>query len=155
MTIIVIGFCATLHLHSQEALDYGKILGEWEMEVDSEGEYFYLSFTIDKTGDGLEGKISESSGFFSEVPLENITFDESHLRFEMNIPTPPDGYENLVKADLELVDGRLEGTLSVESLGISAAAIATKKVTVRRRIHRVIYPIQDAGGESLWRLGKP
>ena len=48
MAIIWTGFCATLFLHSQDTIDYGKILGEWEMEVDAGGEYFYLSFTIDK-----------------------------------------------------------------------------------------------------------
>ena len=33
---------------SQEAPDYGKILGDWDMEVDAEGEYYYLSFNIEK-----------------------------------------------------------------------------------------------------------
>jgi len=126
--IIGIGFCLSFHLSAQDIVDYGKILGDWDMEVDAGGEYFYLSFSIEKIEDGLKGSISESSGFFSDVSLENIEFDGSHLRFEMNIPTPPDGYENLVKSDLELVEERLEGTLSVESLGISAAATATKKI---------------------------
>jgi hypothetical protein len=97
------------------------------MEVDAGGEYFYLSFSIEKTDEGMKGAISESSGFFSDVPLENIEFDSTNLSFEMNIPTPPDGYENLVKTTLELIEGKFEGTLSVESLGISAAATATKK----------------------------
>ncbi|UCE39753.1 MAG: hypothetical protein JSV17_09675 [Candidatus Aminicenantes bacterium] len=127
IVIIWAGFCATLHLHCQDTAEVGKILGDWEMEVDAGGEYFYLSFFIEKTDSGFKGAISESSGFFSEVPLENIEFDGSHLRFETNIPTPPDGYENLVKADLELAEEKLEGTLSVESLGISAPATATKK----------------------------
>jgi len=127
IAIIWIGFCASFHLNGQDTVDYGKILGDWEMEVDAGGEYFYLSFSIEKTDDGLNGSISESSGFFSDVPLENIEFDGTHLSFETNIPTPPDGYENLVKSYFELVEGKLEGTLSVESLGISAAATATKK----------------------------
>lgn len=125
--IFWIGFFSSSLLSSQEAADYGIILGDWEMEVDAGGEYFYLSFSLEKTDAGLKGSISESSGFFSDVPLENIEFDGINLRFEMNIPTPPDGYENLVKTDLELVEDSFEGTLSVESLGISAAATATKK----------------------------
>lgn len=127
IAIIWIGFCASFHLNGQDTVDYGKIIGDWEMEVDVGGEFYYLSFSIEKTDEGLKGSISESSGFFSYVPLENIEFDSTHLRFETNIPTPPDGYENLVKSDLELVEGKLEGTLSVESLGISATATATKK----------------------------
>jgi len=127
IAIIWIGFCASFHLNSQDTVDYGKILGDWEMEVDVGGEFYYLSFSIEKTDEGFKGSISESSGFFSDVPLENIEFDGTHLSFETNIPTPPDGYENLVKAELILVEGKLEGTLSVESLGISASAAATKK----------------------------
>jgi hypothetical protein len=45
----------------------------------------------------------------------------------MSIPTPPDGYENLVKTELEWIGGKFEGTLSVESLGVSASATVTKK----------------------------
>jgi len=127
MAIIWITFCALPHLSGQGTVDHGKILGDWELEVDAGGEYFYLSFSIEKADEGLKGSISESSGFFSDVPLENIEFDGKNLSFEMNIPTPPDGYENLVKTDLELVEGKFTGTLSVESMGISAAAAATKK----------------------------
>ncbi len=125
--ILWVVLCTTNHISGQERVDYDKILGAWEMEVDSGGEFFYLSFSIEKTEEGLKGSISESSGFFSDIPLENIEFNGTNLSFEMNIPTPPDGYENLVKADFEFIEGKLEGTLSVESLGASASATATKK----------------------------
>lgn len=125
--LFLIGLCVPLHLSGQGSADYDKILGDWEMEVDAGGEYFYLSFSIEKIDSEIKGSINESSGFFSDVSLENIEFDGSQLTFEMNIPTPPDGYENLVKAEFDLIEDRLEGTLSVESLGISAAASAIKK----------------------------
>lgn len=125
--IVGIGFCASFYLNSQESADYGKILGDWEMEVDAGGEYYYLLFSIEKADGELAGTISESSGFFTDVSLKNIEFDGEKLSFEMTVPTPPDGYENLVKAELEWVEGKLEGMLSVESLGISASASATKK----------------------------
>ena len=111
----------------QEAADYSIILGDWDLEVDAGGEYFYLSFSLEKTEEGLKGSISESSGYFSEVPLQNVGFDGTNLTFEMSIPTPPDGYENMVKTELELSGGMFSGYLSVESLGISAAAKASKK----------------------------
>ena len=114
-------------LNGQEQVDYANILGDWEMEVDAGGEYYYLLFTIEKADGELAGTISESSGFFTDVSLKNIEFDGENLSFEMTVPTPPDGYENLVKAELEWVEGKLEGMLSVESLGISASATATKK----------------------------
>jgi hypothetical protein len=120
-------FCCSF-LEGQDQLDLKKILGDWNMEVDAGGEFYYLSFTIEKTDGELSGKISESSGFFSDIPLENIEFDGTNLSFEMTIPTPPEGYENLVKAELELVEERLEGMLTVESLGASASAVAVKQI---------------------------
>jgi hypothetical protein len=122
-----IGFCAFSFASSQDSVETANILGSWDMEVDAGGEYFYLSFSLNQADEGLKGAISESSGFFSDVPLENIQFDGQNLSFEMNIPTPPDGYQNRVKSTLSLIDGKLEGMLSVEALGISAAATATKK----------------------------
>jgi hypothetical protein len=112
---------------SQEQVDYEKILGDWDLEVDAGGQYYYLYFTIEKTDGELKGTIGESSGFFTDIPLKNIEFDGSNLLFEMTIPTPPDGYESLVKAEFELVEERLEGQLTVESLGVSASAVATKQ----------------------------
>jgi hypothetical protein len=120
-------FCCSF-LEGQDQLDLKKILGDWNMEVDAGGEFYYLSFTIEKTDGELSGKISESSGFFSDIPLENIEFDGTNLSFEMTIPTPPEGYENLVKAELELVEERLEGMLTVESLGASASVVAVKQI---------------------------
>jgi len=125
--LICVGFCAFPLVNGQDPVDYAEILGEWDLEVDVGGEFFYLLFSIEQTDGGMKGAINESSGFFSDVPLENIEFDSTNLSFEMNIPTPPDGYENLVTTTLELIEGKFVGTLSVESLGISAAATATKK----------------------------
>jgi hypothetical protein len=125
--IVCVGYCIPPCMSGQEMISEDKILGDWEMEVDAGGEYFYLSFSLKKTDEGLKGTISESSGFFSSVPLQNIEFDGTILRFEMSIPTPPDGYENLVKTELEWIGGKFEGTLSVESLGVSASATVTKK----------------------------
>lgn len=126
--VVFICFFSFPFLNCQDQVDYGKILGDWEMEVDAGGQYYYLSFTIEETDGELSGTISESSGFFTDVPLENIEFDGRNLLFEMTVPTPPDGYEDLVKAELELVDERLEGMLTIESIGISASAVATKQI---------------------------
>jgi hypothetical protein len=125
--LIGIGLCAFSFGGSQDVDETAKILGRWDMEVDAGGEFFYLSFSLEKTGEGIKGMISEASGFFSDVPLQDIRFDGQNLSFEMNIPTPPDGYENLVKSTLALKEGKLGGILSVEALGISAGATATKK----------------------------
>jgi len=113
---------------SQEAPDYGKILGDWDMEVDAEGEYYYLSFNIEKDESGLNGTISESTGFFSDSPLSNIQFDGEKLSFEFTAPTPPDGLERVVKAEFKVADNEMEGYISIEDLGLSIPANATREI---------------------------
>lgn len=120
-------FIFSLSLISQETPDYGKVLGSWDIEVEADGEYYYLSMKIEKTEDKLKGTISESSGTFTDVELEEIKFDGKNLTFGFTAPTPPDGYERLIKAEFEVGDNKLEGFLTIEDLGISASATATRK----------------------------
>lgn len=115
-------------LLSLQTPDYGKIIGEWDIEVTADGEYYYLSMKMEKAETGLKGTISESTGGFTDVPLANIKFDGQTLYFEFTSPTPPDGNERLIKAELKVGDNKLDGTLTVEELGISASATATRKV---------------------------
>jgi hypothetical protein len=104
-----------------------KIVGDWSMEVDAGGEYYYLSFTIQEENGSLSGKISEEAGTFIDVKMEKIEFDGQKFRFEMTIPTPPDGAENLVKGDFELLEEKMEGTLTIEEFGMTAFATCTRK----------------------------
>lgn len=113
---------------SQQAPDYGKILGAWEVEVNAEGEFYYLSLNLEKSEEGLKGTITESAGAFTDVPLENIQFDGQTLKFEFRSPTPPDGSERLVNAEFRVGDSKLEGSMAITDLGISVPATATKKV---------------------------
>jgi len=132
-TVSALGLFLVISLSSpaaqnQAAPDYGKILGTWDVEVNANGEYYYLSVNIEKSEEGLKGKVSESTGAFSDVPLKEIQYDGQTLKFQFTSPTPPDGLERLVKADFKVGDNKLEGTVAVEDMGISVPATATKKV---------------------------
>ncbi len=116
-----------LMLPSQETLNYEKILGAWDIEVVAEGEYYYLSMNLEKSEQELKGTISEQSGGFTDIPLSEIKFDGQTLSFDFTAPTPPDGLERLIKTEFKVADNRLEGTLNVVDLGVTATAIATRK----------------------------
>lgn len=111
---------------SQETPDYERILGNWDMEVDADGEYYYLTLNFEKDEEGLKGTISETTGFFTDTPLTNIQFDGEVLSFEFTAPTPPDGLERVVKAELKVGDNEMEGYLTLEDLGVSAHVHATR-----------------------------
>lgn len=123
-------FISSLTLSSmkgQEAVDYAKILGNWEIEVDAEGEYYYLTLILKMSDGELEGAISESTGYFSDAPLSNIEFDGANLKFEFTAPTPPDGYERVVRTEFEVGDNTLEGTMNVDDLGVIALATGKRE----------------------------
>ncbi len=114
-------------LFGQEKLNPEKVVGEWNLEIDAGGEYYYLNMTIENTNEGLRGTISEESGYFQDLALSNIVFDGEMLKFEFTAPTPPDDYERLVKAEFKVGENRLEGNMSAEDLGLTVSATATRK----------------------------
>jgi len=103
------------------------IVGDWKMEVDAGGEYYFVSFSIKEDAGKLSGKISEDSGSFVDVDMENLEFDGQKFRFEITVPTPPDGLSNLVKGNFDFDEGKLVGTMSIEEFGMIGYATCTKK----------------------------
>jgi hypothetical protein len=124
MFVFSLGLTGAYPLQTKNAV---KIVGDWKMEVDAGGEYYYLSFSVKEEAGKLFGTISEESGSFADVKMEKLEFDGQKFRFEMTVPTPPDGLENLVKGNFELKEGKLEGTLTIEELGMIGYASCDKK----------------------------
>jgi len=112
---------------AQEKVDNSAILGVWKIEVDADGQYYYLIMQLKEASGKLEGTVSESEGTFTDRELENEAFDGTSLSFEFNSPTPPDGLERLVKAEFKLVEGKLDGTIAVPAMGVTVRATATKE----------------------------
>ena len=127
LSVVLVFSFVWMGAYAPQIKDAAKIGGDWNMEVDAGGEYYYLSFTIEEVSGTLTGKISEESGSFTEVKMEKIEFDGLKFSFEMTIPTPPDGMENLVKGAFEFLEEKLEGTLAIEELGMTAYATCTRK----------------------------
>jgi hypothetical protein len=113
---------------AQEKVDNSAILGVWKIEVDADGQYYYLTMELKEASGKLEGTASEEQGTFTDKPLEDLVFDGTTLSFAFNSPTPPDGLERLVKAEFKLVEGKLDGTMTVPSMGVTVRATATKAI---------------------------
>jgi len=110
----------------QAAVD--KILGAWSLEITAESELYYVSVALQQVEGVLAGTASEPSGFFTDVPLTDLTFDGATLKFALQAPTPPDGLERALAVELKVVDEKtMEGTLLVPDLNISAAVKAVKQ----------------------------
>lgn len=116
-----------LATEGQETTGIEKVAGVWNLQVDAGEEYFSLTLELKMTEGRLEGMMSESSGIFSNVPLSEVQFADGTLTFEFISPTPPDGVERLIKAELKVEEDRMEGMLNVPEIGAMAPASATKE----------------------------
>jgi hypothetical protein len=107
--------------------DYDKIVGTWSLEVNAGNEYYYLTLELTVNEGKLGGKLSEQSGMFKDVPLLETAFDGQTLKYSVQIPTPPDGAERLVKSEMKLLDNKLDGTITVQEMEMTAPVTGTKK----------------------------
>jgi len=104
-----------------------KLLGSWALEVNAGDALYYLSLDLKLTEGKLGGVLSEQNGIFTNVPLTEIEWDGTTLKFMANTPTPPDGAVLPIKTELKLVDGKLAGTITIVEMGMTAPVAGTKK----------------------------
>ena len=114
-------------LRAQQAVSNAKVIGTWDVEIMAEGQSYYLTLVLSENQGQLEGKISEQSGMFTNVPLTGVEWEGTTLKFGVKIPTPPDGTERATKCEMKYADGKLAGTLIIEDLGLTAAVTGIKK----------------------------
>jgi hypothetical protein len=111
----------------QAKVDYNKVVGNWSLEVNAGSEFYYLPLVLKVTEGKLEGTLSETNGFFKDVPLTAVEFDGQLLKFEAKTPTPPDGAERTIKFELKLAADKLEGQVIITDLGMSVPVTGAKK----------------------------
>lgn len=127
MIMLSLCTCLSFAWSFQQTPDYGKILGKWKIEVNVDGEYYHLTLNLRSVNGTLEGTISESMGYFTDVSVSNIAFAGETFSFEFNSPTPPDGMQRLVSAEFKVGVDVMDGVVSVIELGVSASATATRE----------------------------
>lgn len=101
--------------------DYAKVIGTWQLELQVEGQYFYLSMTLQENQGILSGTVSEQSGFFTDSPLAEVTYENGVLVTLAAVPSPPDGSMLSWWISLNIGEDSAEGTISNSDIGITAA----------------------------------
>mgnify|MGYP000181161102 CR=1 FL=1 len=119
-------FTSSVFMAMMRQADHSKVVGDWEITIDAEGEYYYLSMPIIEEDGKLAGTVSEMNGFFVDIPITDIVYDGENFNFQFIAPTPPDGMERIIKAEFKLETDIMEGLIILEDLGISAPAVAER-----------------------------
>jgi len=126
--LAVLILCLSSSALAQEKKSTGKVIGEWKVEVNGDGQYYYLTMTITESGGKLSGTMSEQSGMFKDAPLTNLEFDGQNLGFEITVTTPPDGLEKPWTASFAVGEDKMDGSFSNDQVGsVSASATREKK----------------------------
>lgn len=123
--VFVLGF--SFPLKSQGQVDFNKVVGIWDLEVNAGSEYYYLTLELKLFEGKLDGTLSEQSGMFNNSPLANLQYDGEGLSFEVTVPTPPDGAEKLVRSEFKLVNEKLEESMTIVDLGMTAPVTGTQR----------------------------
>lgn len=112
---------------AQEKPDTAKIIGTWKVAVYAGETTYYLSLVVSEQQGQLAGKVSESTGYFTDVAISDIFYDGVSFRFSFVSPTPPDGISRTVKADFKVAEDSMGGVVSVPDLNVTVDASATRE----------------------------
>ena len=118
---LVAGAWAAPAIQNAPKPDLGKVLGTWDLEVDADGQVFYLTMVMEKVEGSLAGKVSEKNGMFADVPLTDIACDGETLKCTATVPSPPDMATRPWAIELKVGPETLEGTIANGELTISAS----------------------------------
>jgi hypothetical protein len=123
--ILVVWFAGSAA--AQEKPDLSKVVGTWKVEVYGGGASYRIDLAVTENQGQLEGKVSESTGTFTDVPISEIFYDSLSFRFQFVAPTPPDGMSRTVYADFKVAEGTMAGTISLPDLNFVGDATATRQ----------------------------
>jgi len=103
------------------------LLGDWALRVDAGGEYYDLTLTLALKDGALSGAVSEVNGWFSGVPLADLAWDGTTLKFTAVTPTPPDGADRSWNTEMKKADDRFSGWLALPDLGMSVPVTGARQ----------------------------
>jgi len=127
MLTVALAAGAPVQNQPKPKVDYAPLVGQWTLQIDAGGEFYFLVLELKLNAGNIEGQLSEQNGLFTKAPLSNIEFDGQVLKFDTKTPTPPDGAERLIKTEAKLVAGKLEGAITIVEMNLSAPLTGTKK----------------------------
>ena len=100
--------------------DKAKILGTWNLDVNTGDSIVYLTLVMEDMDGKLAGKISEQNGMFTDAALANIEYSGDDFSTEISVPSPPDMAVKTWSIKAKVGDDTLAGSIANSDLGLSA-----------------------------------
>jgi hypothetical protein len=125
--VAVFFFLAAGFALAQENPDLSKVVGTWKIEVSGGGATYHVDLVVTDNQGQLEGKVSEPTGSFTDVPISDIYYDAVSFRFQFVASTPPDGGMRTVRADFKVAENVMTGTISLPDINFVGDATAARQ----------------------------
>jgi hypothetical protein len=117
---LVAGSWAAPAVQNAPKPDLSKVLGTWNIEINADGQLFYLTLVMEAVEGRLAGKVSEENGMFTDAALSDIAYEGEILKCTVTVPSPPDMATRPWAIELKVGPDTLEGTIGNAELMISA-----------------------------------
>ncbi len=111
---------------AQETLNPESLAGTWNVEIAAEGSYVYVTLVMECADGKLSGKLSETTGMFTDAPCETIALEGHKLSFGANLLSPPDGTVKLWKVEVEVAGDEMTGSIWNTDFALTASFVGKK-----------------------------
>ncbi len=91
LVALVMSFSGVLVAQEKPAVKPESLAGSWDLTIEAGEMVLTLRLTLVLENGALSGKISDSYGTFSDVPVTDLKIENSTLSFNLTVPSPPDG----------------------------------------------------------------
>lgn len=96
-----------------------SLVGSWELTVEAGEMVITLKLALALENGALSGKITDSYGTFSDVPVTDLKVENSSLSFNLTVPSPPDGLTRTWTFELQVSGEELGGIVYNNDIQVS------------------------------------
>lgn len=119
LVALLMVFSTVMVAQEKPAVKPESLVGSWELTVEAGEMVITLKLTLALENGALSGKISDSFGTFSEVPVTDLKVENSSLSFNLTVPSPPDGLTRTWTFELQVSGEELGGIVYNNDIQVS------------------------------------
>ncbi len=119
LAALLVVFNTVLVAQEKPTVKPESLVGNWELTVEAGEMVITLKLTLALENGVLSGKISDSYGTFSDVPVTDLKVENSSLSFNLTVPSPPDGLTRTWTFELQVGEEELGGIVYNNDIQVS------------------------------------
>ncbi|NPV84142.1 MAG: hypothetical protein HPY46_11245 [Candidatus Aminicenantes bacterium] len=119
LAVLLVAFTAALVAQEKPTVKPESLVGNWELTIEAGEMVINLKLSLALENGALSGKVSESYGSFSDMPVNDLKIENSSLSFNLTVPSPPDGLTRTWTFELQVGGEELGGIVYNNDIQVS------------------------------------